>query len=63
MNVPTPRLTRRTLLVGTSRIALLAMVSGSAACIPREKGDRWADGTFFSDETGWIDGDSEGRGS
>ena len=61
---PRLALTRRCLLVGTSRLAILAAAGGLAACgTTREPASLaarahgpWSDGTWFDDGTGWADG-------
>jgi hypothetical protein len=49
------RMTRRDLLVGTSRLGLLsALVSLGALAACKEAPDEpWADGSYWSDGTGW----------
>jgi hypothetical protein len=48
-------MTRRDLLVGTSRLGLLsALVSLGALAACKEAPDEpWADGSYWSDGTGW----------
>jgi hypothetical protein len=49
------RMTRRDLLVGTSRLGLLsAFVSlGALAACKKPPDEPWADGTLWTDGTGW----------
>jgi hypothetical protein len=61
MSLPAiPRLTRRTLLVGTSGVALLALIPSAAKPSP-DAIRPWSDGTFFGDGSGWVDGTQEVR--
>ncbi len=59
-NAKAPGLTRRELLAGTSRVALLTVIPMAAvpSLAAGEAGRPWSDDTFFSDGSGWVDGGS-----
>ncbi len=60
---PTVTLTRRAVLGGSTALGTLALFgrsdAASGAVPPR--GEPFADGTYFSDGFGWIDGSALGR--